>query len=238
MSNALFNAIQALAVGLVLFTIGSVPLSSHSADLPFTAAELVELEKGEIIIKHEEKEISESELSSLLVSVFFVPHPVEVIWEVLDHPEREVEWIPGVKQSKLVRDVCLSRTSRQNTTDYRLGGLGLEVYYSTIREYDYKNQTIKGYMDKERPARLFRDIESGWELFPYKNGTIFKYWSISRLDVDIPMFISDFLAERTLVAGAKSVRERCQEVAEQMKGGKTGSHPCSDFEQPVAVDEP
>jgi len=193
-----------------------------SADLPFSAEELEGLSRGEVVIRHQEKAISEEDVSSLLVGAIWVPHPPEVIWEVLNHPEREIEWIPGVKQSKLIKDLCPTPTTRTNTTDYRLGFFGIEAYYSTVREYDYEKKTIKGYMDKDRPHRFFQDIQSGWDLFPYKGGIIFQYWSDSKLTIDIPLpaFVSDALTERTVIAGVAAVAKRCDEVAQEMKKKK------------------
>ncbi len=84
----------------------------------------------------------------------------------------------------------------------------------------------------ERPARFFQDIKNGWDFFPFKEGTIFQYWSDSKMVVDIPTFISDWLAERTVIAGVESIRERCDVVAKEMaKGKKTGPLPADPAQQ-------
>lgn len=213
----LVTALTACLAGAAL-----VPGPLHSGEkLPFTEEELAKLAKGEAVIRLVEKELSDGEVSSLLVSAVLVRHPPEVIWEVLNHPEREVEWIPGVKKSELVSDTCPTLSTRVNTTDYRLGFWGVEIYYSTIREYDYEKKTIKARLDQDRPHRFLKKSKAGWDFFPFEGGTIFQYWSQSELVVDIKVpFVSDALAERTLIAGVEAVAERCDQIALEMKKKK------------------
>jgi len=184
-------------------------------ELPYTAEELARLERGEVVLRHAEKPIGEKELASMLVGAVWVPHPLEVIWEVLDHPEREIEWIPRVKQSQVVSDLRPTPTTRANVTDYRIGALGLEAYYSLVREYDYQEKTIKAHMDKNRPHRFFEDIQAGWNFYPYRAGVIFEYWSDSKLVFEVPGFLSQTLTERTVIAGISAFKERCDQVAKE-----------------------
>jgi hypothetical protein len=217
-----------IVLALIACLAGSllVPAAVRPArDLPFTPEELEKLEAGEVVVRHEENELSENEFTSMLVGAVLVRHPEEVIWEVLNHPERDIEWIPGVKKSELVSDACPTPTTRINVTDTRIGAFGLEAYYSLVREYDYEKMTIKAYMDKDRPHRFFQDIKAGWDFFPYKGGTIFQYWSDSNLVVDLPSFISEYLGEKTVIAGVASVAERCDQVAGEMKKKKPAP-PC------------
>jgi carbon monoxide dehydrogenase subunit G len=191
-----------------------------SGDLPFTAEELEKLEAGGVVVRHEERELSENEFTSMLVGAVLVRHPEEVIWEVLNHPERDIEWIPGVRKSELVSDACPTPTTRVNVTDTTIGAFGIEAYYSFVREYDYEKRTIKAHMDKDRPHRFFQDIKAGWDFFPYKGGTIFQYWSDSKMVIDLPDFISEYLGEKTVIAGVASVAKRCDDIAEEMKEKK------------------
>jgi len=218
----------ALGAGVVLLAV-VFPVALGAQDkLPFSAEELSRLAKGEVVIRVVEKEGPDKVVSSMLVAAVLVRHPPEVIWEVLNHPEREIEWIPNVKKSALVGDTCTSPTTRENVTDYVLGAFGLEAYYSTVRVYDYENMVIKAHMDKTRPSRFFKDIKSGWDFYPYKDGTIFQYWSDSKLVIDIklPAFLSDALAEKTLVMGVEAVAERCNVIAKEMKGKDIPLSPC------------
>jgi len=210
----LSSAIRMMAAICALLIPG---ISRPAEDLPFTADELAKLQRGEVVLRHVEKPAAEKEVSSLLVGAVWVPHPLEVIWEVLGHPEREIEWIPHVSQSRVVSDIRPTPTTRANVTDYRIGALGIESYYSLVREYDYQAKTIKAHMDKNRPHRFFQDIQAGWDFFPYRGGVIFQYWSDSKLVFELPAFISQALAERTLMAGVAAVKQRCDQVALEMK---------------------
>jgi len=186
-------------------------------ELPFTAEELARLERGEVVLRHVGKPIAEKEFISLLVGAVWVPHPLEVIWEVLDHPEREIEWIPHVKQSQVTSDLRPTPTTRVNVTDYRIGVFGIEAYYSLVREYDYQKKTIKAHLDKNRPRRFFEDIQAGWNFYPYRGGVIFQYWSDSKLVFEVPAFLSQALTERAVIAGIAAVKQRCDQVALERK---------------------
>lgn len=193
--------------------------SSHTPPKtkPFTLEELKKLENGEVVFTHEERQISESEQTSLLVVSVLITQPEEVLWIVLDHPEREKEWIPFVKKSEVVKDFRPTPTTRVNVTDYVISGFGLEVYYSLVREYDYAAKKIVGHLDKTRPHKYFLDIHNWWNFFPHKNGIIFQYSSDSRLVVNIPRVISEKLAEKNLISGIGAIRNRCDFIAKEMR---------------------
>lgn len=210
--QGLIVAVRALALASALLIPGRLwPVG----ELPYTAEELARLERGEVVLRHVEQPIGEKEFVSLLVGAVWVPHPLEVIWEVLDHPEREIEWIPHVKQSRVVSDLRPTPTTRVNVTDYRIGALGLEANYSLVREYDYQQKTIQAHLDKNRPHRLFEDIQAGWNFYPYRAGVIFEYWSDSKLYFEVPAFLSQTLTERTVIAGIAAVKQRCDQVARE-----------------------
>jgi len=209
--------IQIVAIVCLWSTILLAGSNGSASKLPFTADELAMLEHGEVVIKHAETKVSDTEQSSKLVASVLIHHSPEVIWEVLDHPEREKEWIPHLKKSAVVSDKRSTHTTRVNVTDYKFALLGIKVYYSLVREYDYKAKTIKAYMDKERPHKLFRDIEAGWNFYPWRDGIIFQYWSDSKLTINLPKVISKRLAEKQLAAGVLAIRKRCDYIATEMK---------------------
>lgn len=189
--------------------------------LPFTLDELKKLENGDVVLSHEEKQISDTEQLSTLVASVFIPHPPEVLWAVLDHPEREKEWIPGVKKSEVVKDSRPTPTKRSCVIDYVVGGFGLEVYYSLVRDFDYDKKKISGYLDKDRPHKYFVDVHNWWNFYDYKNGIIFQYSSDSKLTLNIPRVLSDTLAEKQLAAGILAIRKRCDFIAKEMGNGNT-----------------
>jgi hypothetical protein len=202
--------------GLLLMAWAGTGSFVRAEALPFSADELARLTNGEVIVRHLEQEGPEG-MSSRLVAVVLVRQPEEVIWEVLNHPEREAEWVPGLVKSAVVKDECPTETTRANTTDYLLSPLGIDVYYSTVREYDYQNRVIKSRLDPDRPRKFFIDIQAGWDFYPYQDGIIYQYWSDSKLAVDLPDFIAEPLGERALVAGVKAISARCDQVAAEMK---------------------
>jgi|GEM_PF-2454357 len=194
---------------------------------PFTLQELAKLERGEVVLKHVETKTSDTEQLSRLVASVLIRRPPEVLWEVLDHPEREKDWIPYVKQSAVVSDLRPTPTTRVNITDYRVAAFGMEVYYSLVREYDYKAKTIVAHMDKGRPHKYFVDIHSWWNFFDHKDGIIFQYSSDSQLTLNMPKLLSDSLAEKQLAMGVGAIRKRCDFIAEEMKRRQPspGAHP-------------
>lgn len=199
-------------------SLGLVAASTETAgELPFSPEELARLERGKVVFSLVETRISDSKQSSMLVGSVLIQHPVEVIWEVLEHPEREKEWIPYLKESTVVSDKWPTPSTRVTVTDYRFRAYMIKVYYSLVREYDYEAKTIKAYMDKTRPHKYFLDIQAGWNFYPYQNGIVFQYYSDSKLPVKLPQFISRRLARRQLTAGIAAVRKRCDYIAEEMK---------------------
>ena len=212
-----WRSIQIAAIVCLWSTLLLAGSNETANKLPFTADELARLERDEVVIKHTETKVSDTEQSSKLVASVLIHHPPEVIWEVLDHPEREKEWIPHLKKSAVVSDKRPTPTTRVNVTDYKFTLLGLKVYYSLVREYDYKAKTIKAYLDKERPYKFFRDIEAGWNFYPWRDGIIFQYWSDSKLTINLPKVISKRLAEKQLASGVMAIRKRCDYIATEMK---------------------
>lgn len=207
----------AFAVSFLFYVEVFYASSSQSPQAkPFTLEELKKLENGEVVFSHEERKISEKEQASLLVVSVLITQPEEVLWEVLDHPEREKEWLPFVKKSEVVKDYRPTHSTRVNVTDYVVAGFGIEVYYSLVREYDYSAKKIVGHLDKTRPHKYFVDIHNWWNFYPYKTGIIFQYSSDSRLVIDIPRVISEKLAEKNLIAGIGAIRKRCNFIAEEM----------------------
>jgi ribosome-associated toxin RatA of RatAB toxin-antitoxin module len=203
----------------------SMILTGVAQKEPFTSEETARLERGEVVLKHVETKLSDTEQLSRAVGSVLILHPAEVIWEVVDHPEREKEWIPYVKQSAVVSDVRPTATTRVNITDYRVAAFGVEVYYSLVREYDYQARTIKGHLDKSRPHKYFIDVTNGWNFIPYGKGIIFQYWSDSKLTINLPRVLSDTLAEKQLAAGVVAIRKRCDFIAEEMKRRSPGTPP-------------
>ena len=125
----------ALAVVMTAIALASLTPEDTSQP-PYSTRELKKLEQGEVVVTHRESQVSETEQSSTLVASVLINHPAEVIWKVLDHPEREVEWIPLLKKSAVVSDKRPTPSTRVNVTDYRFSVFGMEVYYSLVREYD------------------------------------------------------------------------------------------------------
>ncbi len=199
------------SLGLVAASIGA------AGELPFSPEELARLERGKVVFSLVETRISDTRQSSVLVGSVLIHHPPEVIWEVLNHPEREKEWIPYLKESTVVSDKWPTPSTRINVTDYKFSAYMIKVYYSLVREYDYEAKTIKAYLDKARPHKYFIDIQAGWNFYPYRDGIIFQYYSDSKLTVNLPRFISRRLAKRQLAAGVAAVRKRCHYIAEEMK---------------------
>jgi hypothetical protein len=236
MPGRILNLVSAAGVAFMAYAILLPKALCAQAEIPFNEEELARLEKGQVVLRHVEKKISEEEATSLLKGTVLVHHPEEVIWEVLNHPELEKDWLPHVSQSKVVSDRCISPTSRENVTDYRIKLLGVEIYYSLVREYDYEKRTIKAHMDKERPHRFFNDIQSGWNFFPYKDGVIFQYWSDSNLVITLPQFISGYLSERAVTSGIAEVANRCDVIAQEMKNKKI-EQPCSHLDKTEWGDE-
>lgn len=215
-----------VSAATVFLLIGfSMILTGVAQQGPFTDEETARLKRGEVVIKHIERKISDTEQMSKLVSSVLINQPAEVIWEVVGHPEREKEWIPLVKKSDVVSDVRPTPTTRRNVTDYIVAAYGFEVYYSLVREYDYQARTIKGYLDKTRPHKYFLEVTNGWNFISYGNGIIFQYWSDSKLVLNVPRVISDSLAEKQLAAGALAIRKRCDFIAEEMKRRSPGTPP-------------
>ncbi len=208
----------ACAVIICLWSIGLFAASTTATSKPpFTTEELDKLVRGEVVYSLVETKISDTEQTSMLVTSVLIRHPAEVIWEVLNHPEREMEWIPYLKESTVVIDKRPTPTTRVTVIDYKIVAYGIKVYYSLVREYDYKARTIRAYMDKERPYKYFLDIQAGWNFYPYRDGIIFRYWSDSKLTINLPKVISRRLAEKQLAAGIEAIRKRCDYIAEEMK---------------------
>ncbi|UCD85868.1 MAG: SRPBCC family protein [Deltaproteobacteria bacterium] len=209
--------ICAVIVCIGLLGLVSFPIKA-AEELPFSPEELARLERGKVVFSLVEARLSDTQQSSVLTGSVLIQHPPEVIWEVLEHPEREKEWIRYLKESTVVSEEWPTPSTRVTVTDYRFDFHVVEVYYSLVREYDYEARTIRAYLDKKRPHKYFVDIQAGWNFYPYQDGIIFQYYSDSKLTVNLPRFISRRLAKRQLAAGIATVRKRCHYIAEEMKG--------------------
>ena len=214
----------------MIFTCAVLIFSSASLqageNISLKDAELVRLEKGELVIRHIEKKLPDKSTSSRLVYLSYIPYPPEVIWEVLNHPELEPIWIDECEKSVIINDECKSPTTRTVTIDYKLKSLGIEALYSMVRNYDYEKKTITGQMNKDRPHKIIEDVQAGWDLIPYKDGIIFQYWSDTKFTWEPPAFIKRFLEKAGASQNSSKVRKRCDQISGDVMKKKMPINPC------------
>ena len=183
----------------------------------FNPEEITKLENGEVVVSRSIIKVEDGNTVHSYVGSVLVHLPEEVLWEILNYPERQAEWLSWIQKSELLSERCVSENKKIKVVEYEASILFINAQYTLIYEFDYTKRSITGVMDMTKPKEFFEYIKNGYEFFPYEDGYIFQYWSYSKQDLYLPEFLLNYLARRTVTSGVGKVVEECERVAKERK---------------------
>jgi carbon monoxide dehydrogenase subunit G len=186
-------------LSLILFFLFAPPLLADIDE-----KEMKQLEKGEVLVSDTTVTGPDGLKQMRGTAVAIIDVPPEQVWKtIMDHDHFE-EFMPSVKECKIVED-----TGNDRLVSYHLKIAWADITYFLRLHYDPETWHVDCAIDKSRPHAI-TDTRCTWDLEPLNGGKQTKvnysvYVDSGRL---IPGFVERMLSKRQLPTVLENVRKR------------------------------
>ncbi len=154
--------------------------------------DIASLEAGRIVVLKQDSGEGKGKQSYIRASLVF-NQPIDKVWDLLKHTERQEEYLPHLKASDLI---TVSTTS--NVTEFLLKIMFFNIRYRVDHTFDNKDYRLSWHLDPGYDNGL-KELEGYYNLYAIDGThTLARYGSKVDVGSLVPEFVEDYLTRKDL----------------------------------------
>jgi ribosome-associated toxin RatA of RatAB toxin-antitoxin module len=171
----------------------------------YTREQWAELTRGEVVQSEDERDPAAHAPTRVAASAL-IPYPPEPVWQVVTDFESRPQFVPGVKEARILR----TDGDRLWVAEH-LHAFFLDVRFVTIVTLDPEHGRVSWVMDREA-AHDIADTTGSWDVVPLhdRRVTLVRYRTAVDSGKAVPGFVEQFFTARSLPKMVEGVRNQVQ----------------------------
>lgn len=166
-----------------------------------SVTDIANLEAGRIVVLKQDSGQGKDKKSLIKASILF-DQPIDKVWELLKHTERQKEYLPHLREATIV-----SGNNDGNITEFMLRIAFFNVRYRVDHTFQNKTYQLTWHLDPNYKNDL-KELYGYYHLYKVDDThTLARYGSRVDVGILIPSFIEDYLTRKDLPTALGNVKK-------------------------------
>ncbi len=194
------------ALAIIWLSASAVASKTEKPGIDLSPEDLKVLEEGKLVTKVDEYKDDKGNVNHRMGNYLIIDVPPKEVWKVLTEPEKDHEWISGVKKSEV-----LKRDDDSCDVHYEVSIIFMDFQFNIHRRFQDQDLYIKNDLIEEMENDL-EVADSYYALYPHANGekTIMKYSLRLVVSEGIPKSVEDWFVKQSGKGWMQNLKKRAE----------------------------